>query len=71
MILEIECLYCGYKWERNVYMRTSMDNEKCLKCKDSHLKVRDMNDVKVNYYLGSPDFPSDKPDDPDPYDTFT
>lgn len=57
MTLDLECMYCGHKWEKTAYDRRSIESATCPKCKDSNLKVRDRDTSKVDYYKGSPPFP--------------
>lgn len=62
MIVDIECTYCGKKWSRLIYARESLDSEKCSKCNDKNLKVRDQAKSKIDYYGGSPPFPVEMAD---------
>lgn len=63
MDIELECTYCGHKWEKTIYNKSSIESERCPKCKDASLKVRDLAKTKVDYYKGSPPFPPGKDDD--------
>jgi NAD-dependent SIR2 family protein deacetylase len=58
MRVELECTYCGHKWEKTAYNKESIESEVCPHCKDSTLKVRDLSTSKVDYYKGSPPFPT-------------
>jgi 5-methylcytosine-specific restriction endonuclease McrA len=58
MKLEFECTYCGHKWNKTAYDKQSVEDEKCPKCKDLTLKVRDVQVSKIDYYQGSPPFPA-------------
>jgi hypothetical protein len=58
--LIIECTYCGHKWEKAVYNKQSIEDEKCVRCGDSNLKVRDASVSKVDAYKGCPAFPQKK-----------
>lgn len=74
MLLEITCNYCNYKWEKNLYMKESIAAEICPSCKDTNLKVKDYNQDKIDYYVGSPPF-KDKEEEKDDntdfnYDTY-
>jgi transcription elongation factor Elf1 len=73
MKIELECTYCGKKWEATVYNKQMIEAMSCSKCGDSNLKVRDLavakidtystkeNAVsKVDYYQGCPPFPEKK-----------
>lgn len=55
------CTYCGKKWERTVYGISNVENERCSKCGDTKIEVRDNSKSKVDYYSGCPAFPK-KPD---------
>lgn len=57
MRVSIECMYCGHKWEKMAYNKQSIEDEKCPKCNDSTLKVKDLEASKIDYYQGSPPFP--------------
>lgn len=57
MTVELECMYCGHKWEQVVYNKQTVENATCPKCKDSNLKVRDIAAAKIDTYVGSPPFP--------------
>lgn len=64
MRVELECTYCGKKWEKIAYNKQSIESEVCSRCKDTNLKVRDLDTTKVDYYQGCPPFPSkDSKDD--------
>lgn len=56
MIVQLECCYCGYKWEKIVYNKQSVEDEKCPKCSDTSLIVRDAT-AKIDPYKGCPSFP--------------
>jgi len=60
--IQIECTYCGNKWNATSWSKTEIDSMICPKCKDSRLIVRDRTS-KVDYYQGSPPFPPKKQDD--------
>lgn len=60
MNLIIECTYCGHKWEKPVYNKQSIEEEKCVRCGDSNLKVRDASVSKIDAYKGCPAFPPKK-----------
>jgi hypothetical protein len=62
MILALECLYCGHKWEKNAYNAISLESERCPRCKDSNLKVKELSKSKVDYYVGCPPFPKKEED---------
>lgn len=57
MRLALECMYCGHKWRDSVFTKQSVESKKCPICHDSHIKVKDINTDKVDYYAGSPPFP--------------
>jgi hypothetical protein len=66
-MVELECMYCGHKWEQTVYNKQTVENSWCPKCKDSNLKVRDLAAAKIDTYAGSPPFPP-KPEKKGPPD---
>lgn len=61
--LLIICTYCGKTWTKVVYAMNAIENEKCSKCGDRNLDVRDNSKSKINYYAGSPPFPVKKDKD--------
>lgn len=67
MTVELECMYCGHKWEQTVYNKQTVENACCPKCKDSNLKIRDASAAKIDTYKGSPPFPP-KPEKKEPPD---
>lgn len=66
MLVDVECTYCGQKWEENVYNQSSLHDMKCKYCKDKNLKFKDKDKSKIDYYQGCPPFP-EKPKDDDRY----
>jgi hypothetical protein len=54
-------MYCGHKWDKVVYNKQSIEDEKC-RCGDSNLKVRDLSVAKIDAYKGCPPFPPKKVD---------
>ncbi len=44
-----ECKYCGHKWEKMIYYSLDVNELKCDKCKDKHIKVKKEDD-KIDYY---------------------
>lgn len=52
---EFICLYCGFTWK----LAYTPTNLVCDKCKDTNIKVVDLQVERVNYYAGCPDFPDD------------
>lgn len=57
----IECLYCGKRWED---MITSYRQPQCSDCKEKKmLKIRLVDESKVDYYKGSPPFPKKEEED--------
>jgi DNA-directed RNA polymerase subunit RPC12/RpoP len=63
MDIGLECTYCGHKWEKTFYNKHSIEAERCPRCKDASLKVKDLAKTKVDYYQDSPPFPPKKDDD--------
>ena len=60
--IQLECTYCGNKWNATAWSKVEIDSMICSKCKDSRLVVRDRTS-KVDYYQGSPPFPEKKKQD--------
>jgi Zn finger protein HypA/HybF involved in hydrogenase expression len=54
---ELTCWYCNFSWETNYIGK---DDSQCSKCKDTNIKVVDLQRTKIDTYEGSPDFPDDK-----------
>lgn len=68
MLIELTCKYCNKKWERNVYVRSSISTERCTRCGDRNLTARDLKETKIDYYEGAPPFQKDEPENPpNPY----
>lgn len=61
MYVELECTYCGFKWEESVSTKAEIDEMACIhgNCGDTNLKVRDVARTKIDYYQGSPPFQDD------------
>lgn len=57
MTVEIECQYCGYKTTKVIYNQKSLENETCIKCKDSNLIIKDLSKARIDTYQGTPAFP--------------
>ena len=53
---EFICQYCNHSWQSN-YM--SKETLYCIKCNDSHIRVKDLKSSEVDYYAGSPEFEDD------------
>jgi len=49
---DIECSYCGHRWEEVVW---SFDDKECRKCNDKNLRARELENKDVYGYN------SDKP----------
>lgn len=58
------CKYCDHHWQHYVY-----DDSKtiCPVCGDKNIRFKDMNDTKVDYYIGCPPFPKTETVYPDYY----
>ena len=56
MKIDLECTYCGLKWQMEAQSRTEIELLYCLVCKDISLKVRDHSKSGIDYYAGSPPF---------------
>ena len=57
MRLQIICNYCDHKWSLNVYSKPNLKSIQCNKCMDKNIKMRDLNEAAVDYYIGCPEFP--------------
>lgn len=69
----IECTYCGYGWVAAFYNKSYLASTTCSKCNDKHLKIKGLEDVKIDYYVGCPPFPEPKRNNEDstqPFITF-
>lgn len=69
MIVELTCKYCGKKWERHVYTKSTLSRERCTRCGDRNLTAKDVDNSKIDYYQGSPPFvkPNEPENPPDAY----
>lgn len=56
MRIDLECIYCGLKWQMEVQSRPEIELLSCSTCQDTSLKVRDYAKSTINYYAGSPAF---------------
>lgn len=61
MLITVECLYCGYEWEKQIYSEMSMKGAKCSRCGDNLLRTKHPQD-KVDYYAGAPEFKKEDDD---------
>lgn len=55
MELLLICRYCDNKWTRNVYGKASLE-EKCVKCGDTNIDVKELSKTKIDSYVGCPPF---------------
>lgn len=60
MVVEMECTYCGQKWQETTMNPTSLVNTRCSKCGDKTIRMKDVTKTKVDYYQGCPPFPAKK-----------
>lgn len=58
-ILHLECTYCGYTYEKEFFYGGTAEFERCAKCKDRHLIIRDKKEVKIDTYAGATPFPEE------------
>lgn len=56
MDLQFICRYCDHKWERNVYGTQGLENERCPKCNDLDIQIKDLSKTKIDTYAGAPAF---------------
>lgn len=52
---EFICQYCGFAW-KHAYTPSKLV---CDKCKDTNIRVINLDTEKVDYYVGCPEFPED------------
>jgi hypothetical protein len=50
MKVELHCQYCGYKSEREVFDPKYLKGDRCRKCNDLNLVVRELSAVKIDTY---------------------
>ena len=55
MELALTCRYCGHKWEKTVYANVHID-DKCPKCDDRNIDVKELSKSKIDTYAGAPEF---------------
>ncbi len=60
MVVELTCTYCGYVTTKDIYSKLGIEKERCMKCNDRHLKIRDRYATDINYYEGCPPFPDEE-----------
>jgi Zn finger protein HypA/HybF involved in hydrogenase expression len=60
------CTYCDHKFVREFLTSALVKMQKCPGCGDSHLKIQEKSEVKIDTYAGSPPFPEEEDD----YDTY-
>ena len=72
MQLRLTCKYCGHCWF-DIANKIDVDNIRCVKCRDKNITVKRLEDVKIDYYQGSPPFANRELEDreePDMFDQF-
>lgn len=42
---EAECLYCGFRFVLNIYSKEQLKLEKCRKCGDTNLKLKEAESI--------------------------
>lgn len=42
MYLDLECTYCGKKWQERFYYKESVRDARCPVCKDKNLKIKEV-----------------------------
>ena len=69
MTVHATCRYCGKEWEESNYSEFYLSRLQCRVCKDKNIKLKKIEDSKVDYYVGCPDFPKkeDKKEEVDDY----
>lgn len=61
MIFQLTCTYCGFIWQKGFYNESALKSTACVKCKDRHIRARNLDDARIDSYIGCPDFPEEKP----------
>lgn len=57
MKLLLTCRYCNFKWESVIYSN-DISTEKCWKCGDTNIDVKDFDKTKIDGYIGCKPFPN-------------
>lgn len=60
MIYKLTCKYCGHSWEAFSYNIAALKEKKCTRCDDRHIRIQEIDDTKIDTYVGSPPFPKKK-----------
>lgn len=45
-LYEMHCLYCGKKWEINIYFTPKEKSIRCIVCNDPNLKYKPVEQIK-------------------------
>lgn len=69
MKLELTCKYCNYKVIKDYYSKSFATGDKCDRCGDSHLIIKDLEKSKIDQYKDSPAF-SDTEKEKDDYEDY-
>lgn len=60
MLINLTCFYCNYSWDKYLNSKKAVNDQHCLKCGDSNLRVVDLETSSIDYYKGSPPFDDKK-----------
>lgn len=55
MKLLITCKYCDHK-EEKITFNSTLDDLCCTRCGDKNIIAKSIDEAKINYYAGSPEF---------------
>ena len=66
----IICLYCDHKETRQYFSKSMVKGDKCSRCGDKNLKVKEESSTKIDTYIGCPEFPDTESKDDDKYDNY-
>ena len=58
MKFSLTCLYCGKEWTEVVYNQNILIEKRCPVCNDKNVDIKDFKKNTIDYYAGSPPFPS-------------
>lgn len=57
--MQLTCQYCNWKWRLHIYSDSKIEN-KCNKCGDTNITVKELNKTRVDAYQGCPPFEEKK-----------
>lgn len=54
MKVKVTCTYCGYEVEDEIWSMANVEHMKCAKCSDPHLKIKKLDEEKIDTYSPNP-----------------